>query len=189
MIVSLRALLVVMLMAILAGCAAPAPRYQNTYRYELPTDAAGIACVEKCGQKTEACQQRCTDSYQSCLDRIEPQVDERYRESLKRYEAELDRYRWELERYQLYLSMSWNYSPWYGYGNYAPYYPWPGPYYFPPIPPESPSRDAEFARLRQEKCDAECGCQAVTSGCFLACGAKQVNEVRCIANCPEEKKL
>ena len=188
MILSLRTLLAIISMAILAGCTSTAPRYQNTYRYELPTDGEGIACIEKCGQKIEACQQRCTASYQSCLGRIEPQVDARYKESLKRYEAELERYRWELERYQLYLSMSWNYAPWSGYGNYAPYYPWPGPYYFPPVPPRSPSHDEEFARLRQEKCDAECGCQTVTNACFLACGAKQVNEMRCVANCPEKKQ-
>lgn len=188
MILTLRTLFPVILFAVLAGCASQAPRYQTTYRYELPTNPEGMACLDKCGQKVEACQQRCTVNFQSCLKLIEPQVDKRYSEALKRYEAELDRYRWELERYQLYLSMNWGYPPWYGYGNYYPYYPWPGPYYFPPIAPISPSRDDEFARLRQEKCDAECGCQSVSDACLLACGAKRISEERCVANCPEEKK-
>lgn len=181
---SLRTLLPVIVAAVLVGCTSQSPRYQSTYRYELPTDAEGVACLEKCGQKMEACQQRCTANYQSCLKLIEPQVDERYREALTRYEAELERYRWELERYQLYLSMGWGYSPWYGYGNY---YPWPEPYYSPPIQPSKPLRDEEFKRLRQEKCELECGCQTISDVCILTCGGKRINEVRCVANCPEGK--
>jgi len=182
---SLRTLFPVILLAVLTGCASQAPRYQTAYRYESPRDPAGLVCLEKCGQKIEACQQHCTANSQSCLKRIEPQADERYRDALKRYETELDRYRWELERYQLYLSMNWNYPPWYGYGNY---YPWVAPpYFFPPMLPITPSRDEEFARLRQEQCSSDCGCQAIYDACFLSCGGQKISEVRCIANCPEGK--
>lgn len=169
---------------ILAGCANPAPRYQSIQRYELPTDPEGLVCMGKCVQKIEACQQRCTANYQSCLKLIEPQVDERYSEALRRYETELDRYRGELERYQLYQSMGWGYSPWHGYGYYRP---WPDPYYFPPALPRKPIRDEEANRLRQEKCDVDCGCQVIADTCSAACGSKRINEVRCVVNCPEKK--
>lgn len=184
MILWVRTLFPVIVAIVLVGCASPPPRYQTAYRYELPTDSEGIACLEKCGQRIESCQQRCTANYQSCLKLIEPQVDERYREALKRYETELERYRLELERYQLYQSLRCGYSPWYGYGNY---YPCPDLYYFPPALPMKPSRDEEFNHLRQEKCDVDCGCQTVSEICILACGGKRINEVRCVANCPEGK--
>ncbi|TAN74719.1 MAG: hypothetical protein EPN14_09055 [Gallionella sp.] len=184
MILPLRTSLPVIAAAVLAACASPSPRYQTAYRYELPTDSEGLVCLEKCGQKIEACQQRCTANYQSCLKLIEPQADGRYGEALKRYEADLDRYRGELERYQLYLSMSWNRPPWYGYG----YYPaWPDPHYFPPEPPGKPVRDEEVNRLRQEKCEVDCGCQTVSDACFLACGGRRTSGVRCVANCPDVK--
>lgn len=168
----------------LAGCTSPNPRYQTAYRYEPPADSAGQACLEKCGQKMEACQQRCTSDYQTCLTGIAPLVEGRYGEALKRYAAELDRYRWELERYQLYLSLSWHDSFWYDRGFH---HPWPSPYYFPPAAPKTPSRDAEFDRLRKEKCELECGCQPIYDTCFLVCGGKRIPEVTCIANCPAVK--
>lgn len=184
---ALRALILGIVAVGLAGCASPGPRYQSAYRYEPPVDSAGQACLEKCGRKMEACQQRCTADYQACLAGIEPLVERRYGEALKRYSAELDRYRWELERYQLYPPLGW-YDPfWYGRGLYYPYYPWPGPYYFPPVAPQKPSRDEEFDRLRTEKCGIECGCQPNYDACFLACGGKRTTEVKCIANCPEGK--
>lgn len=185
----LRTLILVVAAAGLVGCATP--RYQTAYRYEPPVDAAGRACLEKCEQKLAGCQQRCTADYQACLKDIEPQVEERYGKALKRYEAEWERYRWERERYELYLSLNWGYPLWFGPGFYHPwpgfYQAWPGPYYFPPALPRKPSRDEEFKRLQQEKCDQECGCQTLYDACFLSCGGKRIPEVRCIANCPKEK--
>ncbi|MDD5241265.1 MAG: hypothetical protein PHG47_06025 [Sulfuricella sp.] len=180
-----RALLLGFLAVGLLGCVGPSPRYQTAYRYEPPTDAAAGACLEKCEHKLEDCQQRCKADYQACLKLIEPQVEGRYAEALKRYGTELDRYRWELDRYQLYMSMSWGWSPWYGHGYYRP---WPEPYYYPPpAPPAKPSKDQEFSRLRQEKCDVDCGCQAIYDAGFLSCGGKKIPEVKCIANCPPAK--
>jgi len=178
-------LLLGFLTVVLLGCAGPGPRYQTAYRYEPPTDAAGRVCLEKSGQKQAECQQRCTADYQACLKLIGPQAEERYAEALKRYETGMNRYRWELDRYQLYLSMGWGRYPWYGSGFY---YPWPDPFYFPPpVPPAKPSRDQEFGRLRQEKCEVDCGCQAVYDAGFLSCGGKRIPEVKCIANCPQGK--
>lgn len=179
---ALRRFFLLALAAALVGCAAPSPRYQSAYRYEPPTDSAGRACLEKCGQKLEGCRQRCTADYKACLVRIEPLVEGRYNEALKRYEAELDRYRLELDRYQLYLSLSWHDSFWYGPGFF---HPWPGPYYFPPVAPRRPSRDEAFSRLRQEQCQEDCSCQPLYDACFLTCGGKRIVEERCVANCPE----
>jgi len=184
MLPALRGLILVVVAFGLAGCASPIPRYQSAYRYEPPADSAGQACLEKCGQKMEVCQQRCTADYQTCLAGIEPLVEGRYGEALKRYAVEMDRYRWEMERYQLYLSLSWHDSFWYGHGFH---HPWPGPYYFPPVAPKKPSRDGEIDRLRKEKCEVECGCQPIHDACFLSCGGKRISEVKCIADCPEGK--
>ncbi|MHB1292155.1 MAG: hypothetical protein ACYCY5_08180, partial [Sulfuricella sp.] len=187
MLPALRALILGIVAVGLVGCASPSPRYQSAYRYEPPADSAGQACLSKCGQKMEACQQRCSADYQACLAGIEPLVEGRYGEALKRYAAELDRYRWELERYQLYPPLGW-YDPfWYGRGLHYPYYPWPGPFYFPPFAPIKPSRDEVLDRLRKEKCEVECGCQPIYDTCFLACGGKLIPEVKCIADCPEGK--
>lgn len=184
MLTALRALILSIVIVGLAGCAGPSPRYQSVYRYESPADSAGQACLEKCGQKMEACQQSCSEDYQACLSGIDPLVEGRYSESLKRYAAELDRYRWELERYRLYLSLSWHDSFWHGHGFY---HPWPGPFYFPPMAPKTPSRDEELSRLKKEKCEVECNCQSIYDTCFFACGGKLIPEVKCIADCPEGK--
>lgn len=181
----LRILFLALLAIGLAGCAAPSPRYQIAYRYEPPADAASRACLEKAGQKQSACLQHCKAEYQACLKLVEPQGEARYAAALKRYEAEMNRYRGELDRYQFYLFMSRGWSPWSGYGFYAP---WPEPYYFPPpMAPAKPSRDQEFGRVRQEKCDVDCGCQVIYDADFLACGGKRIPEQRCIANCPQGK--
>jgi hypothetical protein len=181
---ALRALILGIVAVGLAGCTSPSPRYQSAYRYEPPADSAGLACLEKCGQKMEVCQKRCTADYQTCLAGIAPLVEGRYGEALKRYAAEFERYRWELERYHLYLSMRWHDSFWYGHGFY---HPWPEPYYFPPVVPKKPTRDESFDRLRKERCEVECGCQPIYDTCFVGCGGKRTQEVKCIANCPEEK--
>jgi hypothetical protein len=181
---ALRTLILCVVAVGLASCAGPSPRYQSTYRYEPPVGSTGQACLEKCGQKMEACQQRCAADYQACLAGIEPLVEGRYSEALKRYADEVELYRWELERYQMYLSLSWHDSFWYGRGFH---HPWPGPIYFPPVVPRKPSRDEEFNRLRMERCEVECGCQPIYDACFLACGGKRIPEVKCIADCPEGK--
>ncbi|MDO9188476.1 MAG: hypothetical protein Q7U24_01285, partial [Sulfurimicrobium sp.] len=64
------------------------------------------------------------------------------------------------------------------------YSPFGMPYYSPPFPPIKPSRNAVFERLRQERCDVDCGCQPVYDACFLSCGGKKIPETRCISNCP-----
>lgn len=176
------ALLLVVVMVGLAGCASP--RYQTAYRYEPPLEATGRACLEKCEQKLASCQQCCTVDYQACLQRIEPQVNERYNAVLKRYQVEMEQYRWELRRYEFYLSLNRNHDFW--YGGHGFYHPWPRPYYFPPIPPGKPSRDEVFNQLQKEKCAMDCGCQTTYDACFLGCGGKRIPETRCIANCPAE---
>ncbi|MEK6664653.1 MAG: hypothetical protein AABY73_12390 [Pseudomonadota bacterium] len=165
----------------LSGCASPL--YQTVYRYEAPTDASARACLQTCEPKLAACQTSCQHRYQSCLKEIEPLVDTRHSEALKRYENELDRYRLELQHYQLQLSLGWGYhSLWYD--------PWPywHPTYFPPpIPPHKPTRDEAYNRVRKERCESDCGCQPIYDACFLSCGGKMIPEVKCIANCPQEK--
>lgn len=181
----LRSLFLAFLAVGLLGCAAPGPRYQTSYRYEPPIDAVGRACLEKSGQKQAECRQRCTADYQACLKVVEPQGEARYAEALKRYEIEMHRYNGELSRYQIYLSMSRGWSPWGGYYGY--YHPWPEPYYPPPVPPAKPSLEQELGRLRQEKCEVDCGCQAIYDAGFLSCGGTRIPEQRCIANCPQGK--
>lgn len=166
----------------LAACAGP--RYQSTYRYDAPTDAAGRACLERCELKMTACREQCTTKTQACLKDLEPVLNERYDAAMNRYGAELDRYRQELVQYEFYLSMNWGYPyPWWHHGMW-PYSSFGMPYYVPPSPPVKPSRSAEFERLRQERCDVDCGCQSIYDACFLACGGKKIPEMRCISNCP-----
>lgn len=165
----------------LAGCAGP--RYQTAYRYEPPTDATGLACLEKCAQKMSECQHACGAELKRCLERLEPEVEKRHGEALKNYEGELERYRREVEQYA--LPLNWGHTPWFGPRRR---YPWPGfYYYFPPFPPAMPSRDNTFDRLRQEKCVTDCGCQPIYDSCFLACGGKRIPEAKCVAHCPEGK--
>ena len=172
-----------MLLAVLGGCATP--RYETTYRYEAPADAAGRVCLEKCEPRLGVCQASCTNKYQACLKDIEPTVDARYRDALKHYDNAFQRYRWEMDRYQRYLSLGWVYYP----PGYAPwlYTPWHDSFYFPPTPPRKPMRDELFKQVRQEKCENDCGCQPVYDACFLTCGGKKIPEVQCIAHCPKEK--
>ena len=54
-------LLPAILLAVLAGCAAP--RYQTIYRYEGPNDAEGRICVERCQQQLDACQGKCPTTF------------------------------------------------------------------------------------------------------------------------------
>ncbi len=173
--------------ALLDGCATPL--YQTSYRYEPPTDAQGLACIERRASIRTDCQAACQTAFLACQKNIEPQVAVRYDEALKRYEDELDRYLVELRHYELQLWMNWT-GPWYyGPGYYDPwrYYGWPGPYAFPPpVPPRKPSRDAVRAALEKQQCKADCGCQGAYDDGFVACGGKRVIETRCIAHCPRQ---
>lgn len=180
----MRILLLFVLIVGLWGCVS-SPRYQTVYRYEPPTDAAGQNCLAQCEQQLGQCQSGCRQVYQACLKTVESLVEERYAEALKRYEAGLENYRWELERYQLQLWLSWNRGA-LGYDSW-PYHPWPEPYYFLPPLPKKPSRAEELARLQQEKCEADCGCQPKYDACFLTCGGKKIPEQRCISDCPQSK--
>lgn len=168
----------------LSGCASP--RYQSVYRYEAPTDASARACLQTCEPKLASCQTSCQHRYQACLKEIDPLVDTRHGEAIKRYENELDRYRLELQHYQLQLLLGWGHSSmWYDPWNH--YYPWPDPYYAQPYPPQKPTRDEAFNRVRKERCESDCGCQPIYDACFLSCGGKMIPEVKCIANCPKDK--
>lgn len=177
-----------LLAASLLGCATP--RYQTVYRYEPPAEPAGRTCLERCERELMGCQDRCQAVYQACLKGIEPEARNRHEDALKRYEGELAQYRRDLDRYQLSLSLGWGHGPWwYGHGGYGWHDPWwpyggYGPHYYPPLPPVPPSYAEEFARLRAEKCDRDCGCQPAYDACFLGCGGRKVPEERCIANCP-----
>jgi hypothetical protein len=107
---ALRTLTLLILALGLAACAS-SPRYQSTYRYEAPTDAAGRACLEKCEQKMAACSEQCATRTQACLKDLEPLVDERYNAAMNHYGAELDQYRQELVQYEFYLSMNCGATP------------------------------------------------------------------------------
>lgn len=167
----------------LGSCATP--RFQTAYRYEPPVDASGRAALGKCTQKLESCQQHCATEMQVCLKNIEPVVEKRHADALKLYESELEQYRIARQRYEFSMALNWNYDP-YGYDPRF-YQPWPRPYYSPPVPPRKISRDEIFKQVRQEKCDADCGCQPLYDACFLSSGGKKIPETRCIANCAKEK--
>ncbi|MCU0842776.1 MAG: hypothetical protein MUC79_13815 [Thiobacillaceae bacterium] len=176
----------------LQGCASP--RYQTVYRYEPPTDPAGLACLARCEEKLAACQADCRTRYQACARETEPLVEDRYAAALQAYADELDRYRLELRQYDFGIWASWHHGgfwyqpgPYHGWPYYGwPYYGWPGPYAYssPSPPPPRPTRESVQAQLRKEKCVDDCGCQPNYDACFLACGGRRIPETRCVADCP-----
>lgn len=177
-------LLLLALALLLSSCVSP--RYQTLYRYEAPVGADAQACLQSCESKLGTCKSACQQRYQACLKDIEPLVDARHNEALKRYENDLDRYRVELQHYQFQLSLGWGYSSFW-YDPWPYYYPIPEPYFPPPVPPRKPMREESFSRVRQERCESDCGCQSTYDACFLSCGGKLIPEVKCIAHCPKEK--
>lgn len=184
--------LTILLATALSLSACATPRYQTVYRYEPPTDAAGLACLTPCEQVLKACQNDCASRYATCVQALEPEAKLRFDDAIKRYEGELTQYRRDLNRYHLSISLGWgHYDGWYGAGWYDPWWPYGGYYgarFYPPIPPEPPSYAEEFGKLRAEKCDRDCGCQSNYDACFLHCGGTKIPETRCIANCPPEER-
>lgn len=175
----LHILFVLLLAGLLSACATP--RYQTVYRLEPPTDAAGLACVEKCSTQLAACQAQCAKTYQACVQSVEPFFQERYDQALERYEQALDRYAAELRSYELQYWLYWRHGGWW-------YDPWPGPHGYPYPPPRRPSREAVREALIKERCVEDCGCLAQHETCFIACGGRQIAEERCVANCPSESR-
>ena len=182
-----QALLTVVLAAALSGCAGP--RYQTLYRYEPPADPAGRSCLARCEQAHKTCTDDCRDGYAACSEAVEPEARALHADALKRYEDELRQYRNDLDRYHLNSAVGWGHRPgWYGAGWYDPGWPYGAytPYYRPPHPPQQPSYSDALRKIRAQRCDRDCGCQANYDTCFLGCGGLKVPEVRCIANCPRE---
>jgi len=167
--------------ASLAGCATP--QYQTVYRYELPEDSKGLACLQDCEQKKETCQSDCKARYQACQKDIEPLVEERYLQALKEYENDLRHYALALRQYEIQQWLYWPHDYWpHHRGFYA--YPWPGPYFPPPyFSPVMPTREGVKAALEKEKCQADCGCLSAYDTCYVGCGGKRIPETICINNC------
>ncbi len=173
----LRTLLGLLLAGMLSACATP--RYQTVYRLEPPTDASGLACIEKCSGQLSVCQAQCAQAYQACVQSLEPLVEARYLQALEGYEQALDRYAAELRAYELQYWLSWRHGPWW-------FDPWPGPLWVPYPPPRKPSREAVRSALIKERCTEDCGCLAQHEACYLTCGGRKVSEERCVANCPTQ---
>lgn len=172
---------VLALTALVAGCAV-APRYQTVKRYVPPESVAAQPCLDKCAAAMEHCQRDCETRHQSCAKSVLPDAQARYADQLRQYEAALAQYRWELDRYRMDLMMGWGWGdPYWGMWGWYPAFP-------PPAPPRAPSLEREVARLTQQRCDQDCGCQSAYDSCFLACGGSIQHETQCIANCPEPKK-
>ena len=171
-----------LLLVVLAGCASP--RYQTLYRYEPPTEPAGLACLTQCEQKLSGCKNQCAETRQACLKSIEPLVEARFQQNMQQYQKDLHFYQHALDLYQRQLSFGWrHYDPYYGG---RPYYPGFDSR-FPPSPPLQPKREQIAKQLAQQQCDRDCGCQSLYDACFLSCGGKKIPEVKCIAHCPPEK--
>lgn len=168
---------------LLIGCATP--QYQTVYRYELPADARGQACVQACEQERETCQAECKARYQACQKDIEPLVEERYLQALKQYENDLRHYALALRQYEIQQWLYWPYDYWHWPHHRGYYvYPWPGPYFPPPYPgPNMPTREAVRAALEKEKCQSDCGCLPAYDTCYVNCGGKRIAETVCIRNC------
>lgn len=175
-------LFLLIVLASLAGCVSP--RYQTLYRYEPPSDAAGRACLEPCGQKLSACKDQCQEKHQVCLKNIEPMVEARYKEAMLQYQRDYRHYQYALEAYQRQLTLGWYYFDPY-YGSWPYYYGYEPR--FPPTPPFKPNREQIAKQIAQQQCDRDCGCQSIYDACFLGCGGMKIPEVKCIAHCPPEK--
>jgi hypothetical protein len=165
----------------MAGCAL-GPRYQTVKRYVSPEGVAARPCLDKCTTAMEHCKKECEARHQACAKSVLPDAQARYAARLQQYEAALVQYRWELDRYRMDLMLGWGYG--YPYWDAWGWYP-PFP---PPIPPVAPSLDREVAKLTQQRCDRDCGCQTNYDACFLGCGGTIQHETECFANCPEPRK-
>ncbi|MDA8127214.1 MAG: hypothetical protein M0Z73_00755 [Betaproteobacteria bacterium] len=176
-------LAVPILLALLAGCAAP--RYQTSVRLIPPSDAPGRACVQKCDAAKSACQSGCHARYQACVNALEPQVEARYLDALKSYELELKQYAAALRHYEMQMQFDWmNRYPFYPYW----WDPWPRPYFPPPYrEPVMPTREGVRAQLVKSNCHADCGCLPAYDTCFVGCGGQRVSETVCVENCPPPK--
>jgi hypothetical protein len=171
-----------LVMLLLAACATQ-PRYQTVRRYIPPATETAKACLAPCSKTLDRCQASCQEHYQSCVKTLGPEAKARYAERLKQYETQLGAYRQTLDWYRMDLMLAWGWGPHWGgpWGGYYGWYP-PSP---PPPPPVAPTLAQEMARLSEERCDRDCGCQPVYDSCFLGCGGKIENETKCIANCPK----
>ena len=183
--------LLLLVLALLAGCAGP--RYQTVYRYEAPTDAAGRTCLAACEPKLANCQNNCQAQHQACVKSIEPMVEARFQEKLQQFQRNVQNYQLDLGLYQHRRALGFNhYYPFYrgGYGHGRGYglghfYDY-GPH-FPPSPPFKPQREQIAKQVEQAQCARDCGCQPIYDACFLSCSGKKIPEVKCIANCSQDK--
>ena len=174
-----------LLLLTLSACVSP--RYQTAYRYDPPSDAAGRACLAQCEPKLANCQIQCADKHQACVKNLEPQIEAHFEQSMQQYQRDLQHYQYAYDQYQ--RRFAWGYH---GYRGYHPRFgAWP--YYsgfessFPPTPPFKPSRERIAAKLTQQQCGRDCGCQPIYDACFLGCGGTKTPEVKCVANCAREK--
>ena len=180
--------ILLLLLALLAGCAGP--RYQTVYRYEAPTDADGRTCLAACEPKLANCQNSCQAQHQACVKSIEPMVEALFQKKLQQFQRDIQNYQLDFGLYQHRRALGFNhYYPFYGrgrgYGLGRQFYDY-GPH-FPPTPPFKPERAQIAKQVEQAQCARDCGCQPIYDACFLSCSGKKIPEVKCIANCSQEK--
>ncbi|MFW6323298.1 MAG: hypothetical protein ACOC02_06720 [Guyparkeria sp.] len=177
--------LLVLMVAVLAGCAAP--RYATEVRYLPPATEAGQSCLRGCHTDMQACQADCQSRRQSCIAGIEPEVDAAFDQALRQYDAERRVYMRERQYYQLDRAMHFGLyrDPFY-YGYPSSF--WLTDHYYddPPVPPEAPSREAIRAAVIDEQCNLDCGCQAAFDQCYVGCGGQIERRVVCVENCDDE---
>jgi hypothetical protein len=186
---SIHSLLFAAVGVVLAGCASP--RYHTDFDYQPPSDAAGLACVQVCGQARTRCGADCQAAWQICAARVEPRLETEYAQALDAYAADLGRYQHQLQRLEWDLWSGWGASRFGGFGYSSwqsgwPYPFWPGLAFSPAPPLAQPTRDSVRQRLHRSECQDDCGCQAQYDTCFLGCGGVKSPRTRCVANCPDE---
>lgn len=195
-------LLLPLFLALIAGCSS-GPRYQVQAQYLPPTGAEGRQCLGSCENQRRTCEQHCQAAYGQCLDRAARSAQQAMPALLDAYALELQRYQVENDRYIARLRTH-EHRLRHKEGDYHRYQAACDRgdkaacktaerladelrhlRYDEPDEPEAPARPSlaqETERL-QQRCNADCGCQAGYDRCYGSCGGQVSYQRLCVENC------
>ncbi len=198
-------------LAVLLGCG---PRYEVRDVFVPPTSSTAQQCTRDCGQSRIDCRSVCRQAFSSCGQEAETEAQRSLATALEIYAAQLDAYdaqqRLYDREYAQYRSRKSALEKSYDHAKnrcYAgdqaacrekkqikkerdnlrgDYYGFNGTLNETPQRPVKPTLAEETARIRADRCDADCSCQVDYKACYTGCGGRVESERYCVSNCDEE---